>query len=108
MIPSNDIDNLHSSFSQSTYAIIIDIDKTKLPFSYEEAINNIRHTILPLQIKEITDKFYVCTAETNKLVNLYLAIQKLSKLSWLQTSLITLKAFKIEDISDFTNIIKKN
>lgn len=108
MIPSNDIDNLNSLFNQSTYAIIIDIDKAKLPISYEEAIYNIRHTISPVQFKGITDKFYLCTAATNQLVCLYLAVQKLSKLSWLQNSLITLKAFKIEDISDFTNIIKEN
>ena len=108
MISSNDIDNLHSSFNQSTYAIIIDIDKANLPSSYEEAINNIRQAILPLQFEGITDKFYLCRAETNQLAFLYLAIQKLSKLSWLQTSLITLKAFKIEDISDFTNLIKGN
>lgn len=108
MIPSNDIDNLHSSLNQSTYAITFNIDQGQLPISYEEAINNIRNTLFPQQFKEITDKFYICTAETNQLVCLYLAVQNLSKLSWLQTSLITIKAFKIEDISDFTNIIKGN
>lgn len=42
----------------------------------------------------------------NQLSLLYMLIQALSKITWLKPSLVTLKAFKMDNISDFTDIIK--
>lgn len=91
---------------QSAYAIILDFDKTNLSLPYDEAISNIRNVIVQFQFKPLTNNVYVCKSSKNQLTLLYMLVQELSKITWLKSSLVTLKAFKMDNISDFTDIIK--
>lgn len=91
---------------QSAYAIILDFDKTNLSLPYDEALSNIRNVMDQFQFKTLTNNIYVCTSSKNQLALLYMIVQKLSKINWLKPSLVTLKAFKMDNISDFTDIIK--
>lgn len=91
---------------QSAYAIILDFDKTNLSLPYDEALSNIRNVIVQFQFKPLTNNVYVCTSPKNQLALLYMLVQELSKITWLKSSLVTLKAFKMDNISDFTDIIR--
>ena len=91
---------------QSAYAIILDFDKTNLSLPYDEALSNIRNVMVQFQFKPLTNNVYVCTSSKNQLALLYMLVQELSKITWLKPSLVTLKAFKMDNISDFTDIIK--
>lgn len=42
----------------------------------------------------------------NTLTTVYKAINKLSKIEWFKNSVRDIRAFKIEDWSDFTQIVK--
>ena len=88
---------MNLSSLQSAYAIILDFDKTNLSLPYDEALSNIRNVIVQFQFKPLTNNVYVCTSSK---------IQELSKITWLKSSLVTLKAFKMDNISDFTDIIR--
>ena len=91
---------------QSAYAIILDFDKTNLSLPYDEALSNIRNVMDQFQFKTLTNNIYVCTSSKNQFALLYMLVQELSKINWLKPSLVTLKAFKMDNISDFTDIIK--
>lgn len=97
---------MNLSSLQSAYAIILDFDKTNLSLPYDEALSNIRNVMDQFQFKTLTNNIYVCTSSKNQLALLYMIVQKLSKINWLKPSLVTLKAFKMDNISDFTDIIK--
>lgn len=43
---------------------------------------------------------------TGNLTNLYMAINELSKLEWFRRSVRDIRGFKVEDWSDFTEIVK--
>jgi virulence-associated protein VapD len=97
---------MNLSSLQSAYAIILDFDKTKLSLPYDEALCNIRNVMVQFQFKTLTNNVYICTSSKNQLALLYMLLQELSKITWLRFSLVTLKAFKMDNISDFTDIIK--
>lgn len=97
---------MNLSSLQSAYAIILDFDKTNLSLPYDEALSNIHNVMDQFQFKTLTNNIYVCTSSKNQLSLLYMLVQELSKITWLKTSLISLKAFKMDNISDFTDIIK--
>lgn len=100
------ISNLNLSSLQSGYAVILDIDNTKLPLPYNDASSNIRSVMASFHFKPLTLNLYVCISPENQLSLLYMLVQELSKITWLKPSLVTLQAFKMDNISDFTDIIK--
>ena len=91
---------------QSAYAIVLNLDKTNLSLPYDEALSKICDVMDSFQFKPLTNNIYVCTSSKNQLALLYMLVQELSKITWLKPSLVTLKAFKMDNISDFTDIIK--
>lgn len=97
---------MNLSSLQSAYAIILDFDKIHLSLTYDEALSNLRNIMLQFQFNPLTNNVYVCTSSKNQLALLYMLVQELSKITWLRSSLVTLKAFKMDNISDFTDIIK--
>ena len=97
---------MNLSSLQSAYAIILDFDKTNLSLPYDEALSKICDVMDSFQFKPLTNNIYVCTSSKNQLPLLYMLVQELSKITWLKISLISLKAFKMDNISDFTDIIK--
>ncbi len=52
------------------------------------------------------DLLLVYLKKENTLVQVYKAINKLSQIEWFKKSVRGIKAFKVEDFSDFTEIVK--
>lgn len=97
---------MNLSSLQSSYAIVLNLDKTNLSLPYDEALSKICDVMDSFQFMPLTNNIYVCTSSKNQLALLYMLVQELSKNTWLRSSLVTLKAFKMDNISDFTDIIK--
>jgi virulence-associated protein VapD len=100
------LSNMNLSSLQSSYAIVLNLDKTNLSLPYDEALSKICDVMDSFQFMPLTNNIYVCTSSKNQLALLYMLVQELSKNTWLRSSLVTLKAFKMDNISDFTDIIK--
>ncbi|KOS35946.1 hypothetical protein [Helicobacter pylori] len=49
---------------------------------------------------------YQIKKQENTLVQIYKAINKLSQIEWFKKSVRDIRAFKVEDFSDFTEIVK--
>ena len=61
-----------------------------------------------LGFKWIEESFYITKQSSNSLTTVYKAINKLSKIDWFKNSVQDIRAFKVEDWSDFTNIVKNS
>ena len=48
----------------------------------------------------------VYLTEKNDMANLYLAVEALKKIEWFKKSVRDIRAFRVEDWSDFTAVIK--
>ena len=51
---------------------------------------------------------YMSVAKENTLTTVYKAINRLSAIDWFKKSVRDIRAFKVEDWSDFTDIVKGN
>ena len=49
---------------------------------------------------------YINKSNENSLTTVYKAISRLSKIEWFRNSVRDIRAFKVEDWSDFTEIVK--
>lgn len=49
---------------------------------------------------------YIAKSEQNNITSVYKVIKKLSGILWFKESVKDIKAFKIEDWSDFTEVVK--
>ncbi|GAA7872339.1 hypothetical protein JP0386_10220 [Helicobacter pylori] len=49
---------------------------------------------------------YQIKKQENTLAQVYKAINKLSQIEWFKKSVRDIRAFKVEDFSDFTEIVK--
>ncbi|GAA7337920.1 hypothetical protein ID0616_13550 [Helicobacter pylori] len=57
-------------------------------------------------MKTLKGAFYVNYSKKNTLVQVYKAINKFSQIEWFKKSVRDTRAFKVEDFSDFTEIVK--
>jgi virulence-associated protein VapD len=90
------------------FAIAFDMDIKELRNIYGEPYNNAYY-----EIKIILRKygFYntqgsVYLTENNDLANLFSAIAALKKTTWFKASVRDIRAFKVENWSDFTALVK--
>lgn len=81
------------------YAIIFTL-KTK------QNNNEIKQELEQLGFKYINDNMYMSDNTVNSLTYIYKAINMLSKNTWFKDNVKYIKAFKVSDLSDFTDIIK--
>ena len=95
------------------YAIIFNFDFNTLKKHFNDDQNG--HTIALLELtkelsninfKCIQDGFFITTDESNPLSTLHKGINKLASIKWFKNSVIDLRAFKVENLSDFTDIVK--
>ena len=49
---------------------------------------------------------YIFKGEENNLTNVYKVINKLASIPWFSDAVRDIRAFKVEDWSDFTDIVK--
>ena len=94
------------------YAILFDlkIDTLKIEYGklYNRAYDEIRQELESIGFEWVQDNLYINFKDENNLVKVYLAINKLSNIAWFKKSVRNIRAFKVEDWSDFTEIIKQD
>ncbi|OOO00658.1 MAG: virulence associated protein VapD [Epulopiscium sp. Nele67-Bin004] len=92
------------------YAIAFDLKVDDLKKSYGEPYNRaydeIRQELENLGFEWTQGSLYMSTTEKNSLATVYKAINRLSSIDWFKKSVRDIRAFKVEDWSDFTDIVK--
>ena len=90
------------------YAIAFDMRIAELVDHYGEPYNNayyeIKQVLVDYDFVNLQGSVYL-TANTS-MVNLYNAIRALSSIEWFRNSVRDIRAFKVEDWSDFTESVK--
>lgn len=92
------------------YAIAFDlkIDDLKKEYGepYNKAYDEIRQELELLGFEWTQGSLYISNSSKNTLANVYKAINKLSNIKWFKNSVRDIRAFKVEDYSNFTEIVK--
>ena len=90
------------------FAIAFDMVVADLEKHYGEPYNNayyeIKHVLADYDFINLQGSVYLTT--NMSLANLYNAIQALSSIEWFRNSVRDIRAFKVEDWSDFTDSVK--
>lgn len=94
------------------YAIAFDlkIDDLKKIYGepYNRAYDEIKQELEALGFDWTQGGVYMSVAKENTLTTVYKAINRLSAIDWFKKSVRDIRAFKVEDWSDFTDIVKGN
>ena len=92
------------------YAIAFDlkIDDLKKNYGepYNKAYDETRQELEALGFEWTQGSVYMSIAKENTLTIVYKAINRLSRIDWFKKSVRDIRAFKVEDWSDFTEIVK--
>lgn len=92
------------------YAIAFDLRVEDLKKNYGEPYNkaydDIRQELEKVGFAWTQGSVYINTDPKNSLTTVYKAINMLSKIQWFKDSVRDIRAFKVEDWSDFTDIVK--
>ncbi len=81
----------------------IEILKKEYGEPYNKAYDDLRQELELLGFENTQGSVYV---NENTLAQVYKAINKLSQIEWFKKSVRDIRAFKVEDFSDFTEIVK--
>lgn len=104
------------------YALSLDMDIEKLKkcciqkdmykFSLNkentDPYNEIRVMISELGFDWTQGSLYISRSDKNNLTSVYKVINKLSSIKWFKELVKDIRAFKVEDWSDFTEVVKSN
>ena len=92
------------------YAIAFDlkIDDLRKEYGdpYNKAYDEIRQELESIGFEWTQGSVYISTSEKDSLTTVYKATNKLSSITWFKNSVRDIRAFKVEDWSDFTEIVK--
>jgi virulence-associated protein VapD len=92
------------------YALSFDMEVAKLKEHYGEPYNKaydeIRVVMGELGFDWAQGGLYIAKSEKNTLTSVYKVINKLSSILWFKESVKDIRAFKVEDWSDFTEVVK--
>lgn len=92
------------------YAISFDMEVSKLKENYGEPYNKaydeVKVMMDQLGFVWAQGSLYISKSELNNLTTVYKVINKLSGVRWFADSVRDIRAFKVEDWSDFTEIVK--
>ena len=91
------------------YAIAFDMLIADLKEHYGEPYNNAYFEIKTVlrEYEFFNTQGSVYLTAKNDMANLYCAIESLKKIDWFKKSVRDIRAFRVEDWSDFTAVIKK-
>ncbi len=94
------------------YAIAFDMKVEELKQHYGEPYNTaykeIERELSVFGFEWTQGSLYIEQNEGNNLVKVYQAINRLGQIEWFKKSVRDLRTFKVEDWSDFTDIIKNS
>ncbi|VWL85879.1 endoribonuclease VapD [Oceanivirga miroungae] len=92
------------------YAIAFDLKIEDLKKHYGEPYNkaydDVRQELEDLGFKWTQGSLYMSDTDKNSLAEVYKAITKLKSIEWFKNSVRYIRAFKVEDWSDFTDIVR--
>ena len=92
------------------YAIAFDLKIDDLKKNYGEPYNGaydeVRQELEALGFEWTQGSVYINSDSNNSLTTVYKAINRLSQIGWFKQSVRDIRAFKVEDWSDFTEIVK--
>ena len=92
------------------YAIAFDlkIDDLKKEYGdpYNGAYDEIRQELENIGFEWTQGSVYISRSHENSLTTVYKAINKLSRIGWFKKSVRDIRAFKVEDWSNFTEVVK--
>lgn len=92
------------------YALSFDMEVAKLKEHYGEPYNKaydeIRVVMGELGFDWTQGSLYIAKSDQNNLTSVYKVINKLSSILWFKESVKDIRAFKVEDWSDFTEVVK--
>ena len=93
------------------YAIAFDLKIEDLKKHYGEPYNNayneLSRELEDLGFEWTQGSLYVSNDTSNTLTHVYRAINRLSKINWFKLSVRDIRAFKVEDWSDFTDVVRE-
>lgn len=92
------------------YAIAFDLkvdDLKQYGEPYNKAYDEIRQELEQLGFEWTQGSVYINHSEKDSLTTVYKAINKLSKINRFKDSVRDIRAFKVEDWSDFTEVVKQ-
>ena len=87
------------------FAIAFDMDIKELRTTYGEPYNNAYYEIKIL-LRNTQGSVYL--TDKDDMANLFAAIYALKKIAWFKASVRDIRAFKVENWSDFTQIVKED
>lgn len=93
------------------YAISFDMNVENLRETYNQTYNNayyeIQNVLKSYGFERIQGSVYINVSNTpNNLSLVYQAIEKLKTITWFKSSVTDIRVFRVEDWSDFTQIVK--
>ena len=87
------------------FAIAFDMDIKELRSTYGETYNNAYYEIKIIP-RDTQGSVYL--TDKDDMANLFSAIYALKKIDWFRSSVRDIRAFKVENWSDFTEIVKRD
>jgi virulence-associated protein VapD len=91
------------------FAIAFDMSISKLKENFGEPYNNayfeIKKEMLKWNFYNMQGSVYL--TESSDMANLFRAINELKKIDWFRKSVRDIRAFRVEDWSDFTSLFKE-
>jgi virulence-associated protein VapD len=94
------------------YTIAFDLKIDDLKKSYVEPYSNaydeIKRELAEFGFQWTQGSLYMSNTKENTLVTVFEAINRLKEIDWFVESLRDIRAFKVEDWSDFTETVKKS
>lgn len=73
---------------------------------YPQAYDEIKKELLNIGFEWIQGSVYTTKTDKNSLTKIYQAIEILKGIGWFKEAVRDIRAFKIEDFSNFTEIVK--
>ena len=92
------------------YAITFDMDTNELKKQemYPNAYDEIKKELSNIGFEWVQGSVYLTKEEKNSLTLIYKAINKLKSIEWFKLAVRDIRAFKVEDFSNFTEEVKAN
>lgn len=87
------------------YGIIFELKKEDLK-SYQDVQEMFTLIFKSFVFEQVQENFYITNKEKNILTTLYKVIKTLSEFNFFMDVITNVRAFKIEELSDFTGIVK--
>ena len=92
------------------YGILIELCKDELLREFGDscqvAYDELRSELQQFEFEPLADNLYVNTQERGSLATVYQTVRRLTSIEWLKSCTMFVKVCRIDELSDFTAIVK--